>query len=113
MQPTRKTIQRAGADVFIAIAHPARRQLLDRLAASEQSVNELARPFKMSRPAVSQHLRVLLEAGLVREQRRGRERRYQLRAERLREVQRWLQTYERFWRTHLEALGNYLEEHDE
>jgi len=62
---------------------------------------------------VSQHLAILLAAGLVSEQRRGRERRYQLQAGRLREVQRWLQTYQRFWQTHLEALGTYLEEHDE
>src|SRR5437773_2152326 len=113
MQTTRKTSQHADSDVFTAIAHPARRQLLDMLAAEDRSVKELARPFTMSRPAISQHLRLLLEAGLVQEQRRGRERRYRLRAERLREVQRWLQTYERFWRANLEALGTYLEAHDE
>jgi len=113
MPPIRKTSQHADSDVFTAIAHPVRRQLLDRLAGAEQSVSELARPFGISRPAVSQHLAILLAAGLVSEQRQGRERRYQLRAERLREVQRWLQTYQRFWRTHLKALGTYLEEHDE
>ncbi len=86
---------------------------MDRLAGAERSVSELARPFGISRPAISQHLRILLAAGLVSEQRQGRERRYQLRAERLREVRRWLHTYERFWRTHLEALGTYLEVHDE
>jgi DNA-binding transcriptional ArsR family regulator len=66
----------------------------------------------MSRPAVSQHLRILLDAGLVSERRSGRERRYRLHAERLLEVQRWLQTYQRFWRNRLEALGSYLEKHE-
>ena len=60
--------------VFDAISHPARRRMLDLLLAEDRSVNALAGHFKMSRPAVSQHLRILLEAGLVTEQRRGRER---------------------------------------
>src|SRR5215831_10572392 len=104
MQPTRKTSQHAEADVFTAIAHPVRRQLLDMLSHDPQSVNQLAEPFRMSRPAVSQHLHILLEAGLVSERRYGRQRRYQLHAERLQEVQRWLQTYRRFWQSRLEAL---------
>jgi DNA-binding transcriptional ArsR family regulator len=87
-----------------------RRQLLDMLSRDAQSVNQLAEPFQMSRPAVSQHLRILLEAGLVSESRHGRQRRYQLQAERLGDVQRWLQTYRRFWHTSLQALGRYLDE---
>jgi DNA-binding transcriptional ArsR family regulator len=110
MQPRRKTTQHADSDVFAAIAHPVRRQLLDALSQSDRSVTQLAEPFQMSRPAISQHLRVLLEAGLVSERRAGRERRYALQAERLLEVQRWLHTYRRFWPTRLEALGRYLDE---
>ena len=110
MPPVHKTSQHAEADVFTAIAHPARRQLLDLLAERERSVSQLAEPFAMSRPAVSQHLRILLDAGLVRERRAGRERRYALQAQRLLEVQRWLQTYRRFWHLKLEALGRYLDE---
>src|SRR5258708_1568058 len=102
-------IEHADADVFAAIAHPVRRQLLDMLGKGDQSVNELATPFEMSRPAISQHLRILLDVGLVSEQRQGRERRYKLHPDGLVEVQRWLQTYQRFWNTHLEALGNFLE----
>ena len=113
MLPIRKTIQRADEDVFTAIAHPVRRQLLDMLVQQAQSVTELAEPFAMSRPAISQHLRILLDAGLVSEQRQGRERHYQLHPERLLEVQRWLQTYQRFWHSRLEALGNYLEKQSE
>lgn len=95
-------------DVFLAIAHPVRRQILDRLAAGEESVSQLAEPFGMSRPAVSQHLRVLRDAGLVTEQRHGRERHYRLQPERLDEVRAWMRTYDRFWHTHLASLGAYL-----
>ena len=113
MLPVRKTIQHADTDVFVAIAHPVRRQLLDMLTQKDQSVTELAEPFAMTRPAVSQHLRILLDAGLVSEQRHGRERRYQLQAERLLEVQHWLRTYQRFWQNRLEALGTYLDKTSE
>ena len=109
MQPVKKTIQRIDTDVFTAIAHPVRRQLMDMLSQGEQTVAELAAPFSMSRPAISQHLRILLDAGLVSEQQRGREHHYRLQAGRLLEVQRWLQTYQRFWKGRLEALGEYLE----
>jgi len=104
-----KAIQHADADVFTAIAHPIRRQLLDQLLAGDQSVNQLAEPFAISRPAISQHLQILREVGLVTEQRSGRERRYRLRAERLRDVHLWLQQYAAFWTEKLDALHSYLE----
>ncbi|HYY80627.1 MAG TPA: metalloregulator ArsR/SmtB family transcription factor [Actinomycetes bacterium] len=104
--------QAAAADPFTAIAHPIRRDLLGRLALGECSVGELAGPFQVTRPAVSQHLRVLLDAGLVRERRDGRERRYRLDPERLAVVRRWLATFDRFWRERLVALGDYLDEHE-
>ncbi len=107
-----KTVQRSGEDVFTAIAHPVRRQLLDMLREKERSVKELSEPFDMSRPAISQHLRVLLDVGLVSEERQGRERRYQLHSEGLREVQRWVQNYQRFWQDRLGALGDFLEEQE-
>lgn len=110
MLPSNKTVQNAGADVFTAIAHPVRRQLLDMLSEGDQSVSQLSEPFAMSRPAISQHLRILLDVGLVSEQRQGRERRYRLHSERLFEVQRWLHTYQHFWTNRLKALGDYLEE---
>jgi DNA-binding transcriptional ArsR family regulator len=95
-------------DVFIAIAHPVRRALLDRLVAGDQPVNRLAEHFAMSRPAISQHLRVLREAGLVAERRSGRERRYRLQPERLGEVRDWLRRYEGFWGAKLDALDDFL-----
>jgi DNA-binding transcriptional ArsR family regulator len=95
-------------DVFSAISHPARRQMLDLLLEADRSVNTIAGHFEMSRPAVSQHLRILLEAGLVTEQRHGRERRYHLVPERLGPVREWMAHYERFWDDRLRRLQSLL-----
>jgi DNA-binding transcriptional ArsR family regulator len=96
------------ADVYQAVADPTRRRLLDLLSEGERPVNTLAQPFAMTRPAISQHLRVLRDVGLVAERRVGRERRYRLRPEPLREVHDWVAHYNRFWRDHLHKLGDYL-----
>lgn len=95
-------------DVFDAISHPARRHMLDLLAGADRSVNAIAGNFKMSRPAVSQHLRILLHAGLVAEERHGRERRYRLVPEQLGPVRTWIAHYERFWDDHLLRLQKHL-----
>jgi DNA-binding transcriptional ArsR family regulator len=96
-------------DVFTAIAHPVRRSLLDSLASGAQPVNQLARRYHVSRPAISQHLRILLEAGLVEGRRDGRVNNYLLRPERLAEVTDWLRKYEAFWQDRLVRLGRYLD----
>lgn len=108
MAVSNETSEPIHGDVFTAIAHPVRRQILDRLAEGAESASHLAEPFGMSRPAVSQHLRVLRDAGLVTEERRGRERHYRLQPERLYEVRAWMRTYDRFWQTRLASLGAYL-----
>ena len=95
-------------DVFGAISHPARRRMIDLLAEEDRSVNAIAGHFQMSRPAVSQHLRVLLDAALVTEQRHGRERRYRFVPEQLSQVRDWLATYERFWDDRLSRLQKQL-----
>jgi DNA-binding transcriptional ArsR family regulator len=95
-------------DVFQAISNPARRRMLDLLVADESSVNAIAGHFKMSRPAVSQHLRVLLDAGLVKEQRHGRERRFRLVPQRLSPVREWLAHYDQFWDDRLQRLQKLL-----
>lgn len=95
-------------DVFTAISHRGRRQMLDLLAETERSVSGIAAHFEMSRPAVSQHLRILLDAGLLIEQRHGRERRYQFVPERLGPVRDWIAHYERFWDDHLQRLQKHL-----
>ena len=97
-------------DVFGAISHPARRRMLDLLVEADRSVNTLAGHFQMSRPAVSQHLRILLDAGLVTEQRFGRERRYHLVPERLGPVREWIAHYEQFWDDRLQRLQKLLTE---
>lgn len=95
-------------DVFAAISHPARRRMLDLLLEADRSVNTIAGHFEMSRPAVSQHLRILLDAGLVTEQRHGRERRYHLVPDRLGSVREWLAHYERFWDDRLQRFQTLL-----
>jgi len=95
-------------DVFDAISHPARRRILDLLSGVDLSVNAMAAHFEMSRPAVSQHLRVLLNAGLVTEHRQGRERRYHFVPEKLTPVRNWIGLYERFWDDRLSRLQKVL-----
>ncbi len=95
-------------DVFAAISHPARRLMLDFFTEADHSVNAMAEYFEMSRPAVSQHLRILLDAGLLTEERHGRERRYQLVPERLSPVRDWIAQYERFWDDRLKRLQKTL-----
>jgi DNA-binding transcriptional ArsR family regulator len=97
-------------DVFGAISHPARRRMLDLLVEADRSVNTIAGHFEMTRPAVSQHLRILLDAGLVTEERHGRERRYRLIPARLAPVRDWIANYERFWDDRLGRLQKLLAE---
>ncbi len=96
-------------DVYQAIAHPARRALLDALRVNELPVRELAGLFDSSRPATSQHLRVLLAAGLVSERREGRENLYRLTAEPLGQVSHWIGFYEEFWASRLRDLRTVVD----
>jgi DNA-binding transcriptional ArsR family regulator len=100
----------ADVDVFAAVASPVRRQVLSLLRdGGSRPVQELADHFDMRRPSLSEHLRVLKDAGLVVERRSGRQRLYTLRAEPLREVADWLHPYERFWREKLANLRDLLD----
>jgi DNA-binding transcriptional ArsR family regulator len=99
-----------GHDVFQAIADPTRRGLLRLLVDQEMPVNAISRHFPMTRTAVSKHLRILAEAGLVKDRKVGRETRYRLDADPLRELKHWLAFYERFWDNKLDALKRYVEE---
>ncbi len=99
------------ADVFAALASPVRRQVLGLLRdGGPCPVNELAGHFDMRRPSLSEHLKVLKDAGLVRERRAGRQRLYSLQAEPLRELAEWLHPYEQFWREKLANLRDLLDE---
>jgi DNA-binding transcriptional ArsR family regulator len=97
-------------DVFDAISSPVRRRLLDLLVEGPRSVVALTDEFAVSRPAISQHLKILLTAGLVHEERVGRERHYSLDARPLRGVNEWTAHYERFWTQRLARLSELLDE---
>jgi DNA-binding transcriptional ArsR family regulator len=98
--------------VFGAIADPTRRAILDALRRGERSAGEIAALFPVSRPAVSKHLRVLRNAGLIRERRVAQSRRYSLDAGPLRAVERWLEHYRVFWAARLHDLKRYVESHE-
>ena len=88
-----------------ALADPTRREILERIRAGARAVGEIARDMPVSRPAVSQHLRVLREAGFATVRPEGARRLYAVGAEPLREVDEWLGRFRRFWTPHLDALA--------
>lgn len=94
---------------FGALADATRRSILARLAEGDATVGELARPFAVSRPAISKHLRVLERAGLVRRTPEGRVSRCSLDAAPMCEASEWVERYRTFWEGRLEALARYLE----
>jgi len=96
-------------DVYGALAHPIRRQIVAVLAGGDKGVRELADPLPVSRPAVSQHLAVLRSVGLVADARVGRENRYRLCREPLDDVRRWLSQLDSFWATRLTRLREHLD----
>jgi DNA-binding transcriptional ArsR family regulator len=101
----------AGVDrVFLALANPVRRELLEMLFEQPLSAGELSQRFELSRPAVAEHLKVLRDAGLVADQPRGRHRIYRLTAEPLAELGDWLHPFEKFWRARLAKLAEVAEE---
>ena len=101
-------------DVFDAIADPTRRRLIQLLAeAGELPLHELTPHFAMGRTAVSKHLAILKEAGLVVDRKVGRETRFRLNAEPLREVQDWVAFYSKFWSENMMRLAQLLEEEEE
>ena len=95
--------------VFFALSDGTRRALLARLLESDATVNTLAAGFDVSRPAVSQHLKVLRSAELVVEERRGRERVYTLMPQKLRIIGEWLDAYRVFWPARLHDLKDFVE----
>lgn len=94
---------------FAALADPTRRAILARLASGECTVGELAKPFSMSQPAVSKHLRVLERAGLVARGRDAQRRPRRLRAAPIKKVAEWANDYRQFWDASYERLDAYLE----
>jgi DNA-binding transcriptional ArsR family regulator len=95
---------------FEVLAEPSRRQILDLLLNGERPVGELVSALTISQPAVSKHLRVLREAGLVSVRTDAQRRLYRVRPEPLREIDEWLQPYRRLWSGRLDALERHLDQ---
>jgi DNA-binding transcriptional ArsR family regulator len=104
--------QDGSPDTFTALADRTRRHLLERLAEGERTASELMTGLSISQAAVSQHLRVLRDAGLVEVHRDGRFRRYALRPEGLTDLRDWLVELDRFWVARVAALGDHLRRED-
>src|SRR5262245_17851783 len=94
---------------FAALADPTRRAILAQLAGGDTTVGQLARPFAMSAPAISKHLRVLERAGLLRQQREGRLRRCRLQHKPLQAAANWIEQYRHYWTRQLDSLAAFLE----
>jgi DNA-binding transcriptional ArsR family regulator len=94
---------------FAALADPTRRRILAHLARGDKRVTHLARPYPMSLPAVSKHLRVLEKAGLLRRRRYGRVHEMRLEAKPLQQAAQWVEEYRKFWEGSLDRLAAYLE----
>ncbi len=102
------------SEVFAAIADETRRSMLLRLLdEGEMNVSELQEPLPMSQPAVSKHLRVLREAGLIRSRKEGRQTIYEVQPHRRREVHDWVSRFEAYWDDKLDALGDFLKKEAE
>ncbi|HEV2045359.1 MAG TPA: metalloregulator ArsR/SmtB family transcription factor [Chthoniobacterales bacterium] len=94
---------------FAALADPTRRRILAHLARGDRCVTDLAKPHSMSLPAVSKHLRVLENAGLIRRKRYGRVHQLNLEAKPMKQAVRWIEEYRKFWEGSLDRLADYLE----
>jgi DNA-binding transcriptional ArsR family regulator len=98
------------SSTFAALADPTRRAILGKLTRGEKSVSALAKPFKMSLPAVSKHLKVLERAGLIERSRNAQWRPCRLKPRRLKAASEWLDSYRQFWEQSLDRLEAYLKE---
>jgi DNA-binding transcriptional ArsR family regulator len=94
---------------FAALADPTRRRILEHLAHGDKRVTDLAKPHRISLPAVSKHLRVLENAGLIRRKRYGRVHELKLEAFPMKKAAQWIEEYRRFWEGSLDRLADYLE----
>lgn len=100
-------------DIFKALADPTRRAVFERLAEGEMNATDLRQGFELSQPAMSQHLAVLRTAGLVAEQRQGRNVNYRINPEGVAHIHQWLSRYNAFWPNRVEELKRLLKEMDQ
>lgn len=96
-------------DVYQAIADPTRREIINMLTAESMNLNTVADKFDVSRPAISKHIKILVECGLINITKKGRERYCEAKPEGLKEVADWVEQYSRFWDVKLDALKKFAE----
>lgn len=96
-------------DVFQAIADPTRREIISMIAHETLNLNAVADKFDISRPAISKHIKILAECGLITINKKGRERHCEANFKKLNEVSDWVEQYRKFWAQKLDALEDYLE----
>ena len=99
-------------DVFQAIADPTRREILSLLTNKDLKLNDVAEKFKISRPAVSKHIKILNECGLIKINQQGRERYCKINPEPLKQVYNWVQYFDQFWDNKLNSLKIFLEKNN-
>jgi DNA-binding transcriptional ArsR family regulator len=97
-------------DVFQAIADPKRRAIIGLLAKQKLTINAVADHFPVSRPAISKHIKILIECGLVVVHRQGRERYCEIRLDKLNEISDWVEQYQKIWEQRFDRLDEYLNE---
>lgn len=97
-------------DVFQAIADPTRRAIIQMISKQSLNLNAVADNFDISRPAISKHIKILTECGLIVIRQEGRERYCEAKLKKLNEVSKWVEQYQDFWNKKLDALENYLTE---
>jgi len=95
-------------DVFQAIADPTRREIINMIAHETLNLNSVAEKFNISRPAISKHIKILTECGLIVINQKGRERHCEANLKKLNEISVWVEQYREFWEQKLDALENYL-----
>jgi DNA-binding transcriptional ArsR family regulator len=95
---------------FGALAHPIRRGIIARLSTGEATIAQLAKPFKVSAPAISRHMKILEDAGLLSRTKIGRAHHCRLERRRMKEAQNWIEEHRKFWNGKLDALELYLKE---
>jgi DNA-binding transcriptional ArsR family regulator len=96
-------------DVFQAIADPTRREIINMIAHQSLNLNAVAEKFDISRPAISKHMKILTECGLVVITQKGRERHCEAKLGKLNEVSQWIEQYRKFWEMKFDSLENYLQ----
>jgi DNA-binding transcriptional ArsR family regulator len=102
----------ARRDVFQAIADPTRRQIIGLIAHKSMNLNSIADNFDISRPAISQHIKILTECGMIVVRQEGRERFCEAKLEKLNEVHEWVKQYHQLWAGRLNALKNFIEQEE-